>query len=53
MFDQRTLIWESPRQAPDGEQVDLVEVMELTGPRIAHHRIYWGWYGTPLLRSSR
>lgn len=49
MFDNHTLIWEYPRQAPDWEQVDLVEVMELTGPRIAHHRIYWGWYGTPLL----
>lgn len=53
MFDKRTLIWEYPRQAPDWEQVDLVEVMELSGPRIAHHRIYWGWYGTPLLQPSR
>lgn len=53
IFDNRTLIWEYPRQAPDWEQVDLVEVMELNGPRIAHHRIYWGWYGTPLLQPSR
>jgi SnoaL-like domain len=53
MFDGRTLIWEYPRQGPDFEQVDLVEVMELTGPRIAHHRIYWGWYGTPLLERPR
>src|ERR1035437_261119 len=36
MFDKRTLIWEYPRQAPEWEQVDLVEVMELAGPRIAH-----------------
>jgi hypothetical protein len=50
MFNGHTLIWEYPRQAPEWEQVDLVEVMELTGPRIAGHRIYWGWYGTPLLR---
>jgi steroid delta-isomerase len=50
MFDGRTLIWEYPRQAPEWEQVDLIEVMELTGPRIAHHRIYWGWYGMPLLQ---
>ena len=53
MFDKRTLIWEYPRQAPEWEQVDLVEVMELAGPRIAHHRIYWGWYGTPLLQPHR
>ena len=49
MFDGCTLIWEYPRQAPGFEQVDLVEVMELTGPRIARHRIYWGWFGAPLL----
>jgi hypothetical protein len=53
MFDNCTLIREYPRPAPDWEQVDLVEVMELSGPRIAHHRIYWGWYGTPLLQPSR
>lgn len=53
MFDKRTLIWEYPRQGPEWEQVDPVEVMELAGPRIAHHRIYWGWYGTPLLRPHR
>jgi hypothetical protein len=53
MFDKRTLIWEYPRQAPEWEQVDLVEVMELAGPHIAHHRIYWGWYGTPLLQPHR
>ena len=49
MFDGCTLIWEYPRQAPEFEQVDLVEVMELAGPRIARHRIYWGWFGTLLL----
>lgn len=52
MFNGRTLIWEYPRQAPDWEQVDLVEVMELAGRKIAHHRIYWGWCGTPLLHPS-
>jgi steroid Delta-isomerase len=50
MFNGRTLFWEYPRQAPEWEQVDLVEVMELVGPHIAHHRIYWGWFGTPLLQ---
>jgi len=44
-FDGTTLIWEYPRQTPDGDQLDLVEIMELNGPLIAHHRIYWGWRG--------
>ena len=51
-FDGRTLIWEYPRPTPDGDQVDLVEVMDLRGSKIAHHRIYWGWFGTPLLTRS-
>ena len=46
LFDGRTLMWEYPRRTPDGDQLDLVEVMELDGPRIARHRIYWGWRGT-------
>lgn len=36
------VIWEYPREAPDGDQV-LVEVMDLAGGLIRHHRIYWGW----------
>ncbi len=50
LFDGHTLMWEYPRTHPDGsEQVDLAEVMDLRGPQITHHRIYWGWNGTPLL----
>jgi len=45
MFDGKMLIWEYPRQTPDGDQLDLVEVIELGGPLIAYHRIYWGWRG--------
>ncbi len=45
-FDGETLIWEYPRDTPNGDQLDLVEVMELDGPRIRRHRIYWGWRGT-------
>ncbi len=42
-----------PRAHSDGgDQVDLAEVMDLRGPQIAHHRIYWGWFGTPLLMPS-
>jgi len=45
MFDGKMLIWGYPRQTPDGDQLDLVEVIELDGPLIAYHRIYWGWRG--------
>jgi len=52
-FDGQTLMWECLRAHPDGgDQVDLAEVMDLRGPQIAHHRIYWGWFGTPLLIHS-
>ncbi len=54
-FDGQTLTWEYLRAHPDGgDQVDLAEVMDLRGPQIAHHRIYWGWFGTPLpIHSTR
>jgi hypothetical protein len=42
--DGRVLTWEYPRLAPDGEQMDLVEVMEIEGGLIKRHRVYWGWY---------
>lgn len=44
-FDGERLLWEYPRHTPDGDQLDLVEVMELHGPLIRRHRIYWGWHG--------
>jgi ketosteroid isomerase-like protein len=46
------LVWEYPRAAPDGDQFDLVEIMDLSGGKIAHHRIYWGWFGTGQLVAS-
>jgi len=46
----RLLVWEYPHAAPDGPQVDIVEVMEIADGLIQRHRIYWGWYGTGLLR---
>lgn len=39
------LTWEYPRHTPDGEQVDLVEMMDIAGGLIVHHRVYWGWVG--------
>ena len=44
-----TLIWEYPRETPDGDQVEIVEVMEIADGLIRHHRIYWGWKGCNLL----
>jgi|SRR5271166_127833 len=44
-----TLIWEYPRVTPEGDQVELVEVMEIADHLIRHHRIYWGWKGCLLI----
>jgi len=46
---QRLLVWEYPRHAPDGDQVDLVEFMEIVSGLIVYHRIYWGWKGCMLI----
>ncbi len=43
------LVWEYPRETADGDQVDILEVMEIAHGLIQHHRIYWGWFGTGLL----
>lgn len=50
LFAAGRLMWEYPRITPDGDQVDIAEVMDLTGATIRHHRIYWGWFGIPLLQ---
>ena len=42
---KRVLVWEYPREAPDGDQIELMEVMEIEHGLIQHHRIYWGWFG--------
>ncbi|QIG80730.1 nuclear transport factor 2 family protein [Stakelama tenebrarum] len=41
----RTLIWEYPRETPEGEQIDVVEVMEIAEGLIAAHRVYFGSKG--------
>jgi steroid delta-isomerase len=41
----RQLMWEYPRATPDGDQIDLVEVMDVSHGLIARHRVYWGWVG--------
>jgi len=50
--DGKTLMWEYPRLTPEGEQVDLVEVMELKEGLIQRHRVYWGWFGLKVLEKD-
>jgi hypothetical protein len=49
--DGRRLTWEYPRETPQGDQVDLVEVMDVADGLIMHHRVYWGWVGFKALAS--
>ena len=48
----RQLTWEYPRATPQGDQIDLVEVMDIAGGLIAHHRVYWGWVGYKTLLTA-
>jgi ketosteroid isomerase-like protein len=50
--DGETIFWEYPRQTPDGEQTDFVEVMEIENGLIQRHRVYWGWYGIQALQDD-
>lgn len=34
------LMWEYPRETPDGEQMDFIEVMEIQNGLIQKHRVY-------------
>ena len=47
-----TLVWEYPRHTPDGNQVDILELMQIQNGKIQSHRIYWGWFGTQMLIQS-
>jgi hypothetical protein len=47
--DGSRAIWEYPRDCPDGEQMDFVEVMEIDNGLILRHRVYWGWRGVDLI----
>jgi ketosteroid isomerase-like protein len=50
--DGRVITWEYPRESPDGDQMDLVEVMEIKDGLIQRHRVYWGWYALNVLKES-
>jgi ketosteroid isomerase-like protein len=49
LTDGSTLMWEYPRDAPDGEQMDFVEVMDIEDGLIQRHRVYWGWFGVKVM----
>jgi hypothetical protein len=51
--DGQTIMWEYPRQAPEGDQMDFVEVMEIENGLIQRHRVYWGWFGVKTLQDDR
>lgn len=51
--DGRKLIWEYPRETPDGEQMDFVESMEIRDGLIRRHCVYWGWYGVKVIAQDR
>src|SRR6201986_2651124 len=51
--DGRKLMWEYPREKPDGEQMEFAEVMELADGLISRHRVYWGWFGVKVLEQDR
>jgi ketosteroid isomerase-like protein len=53
LTDGSRVTWEYPRQAGDGEQMDIVEVMEVRDGLIQHHRVYWGWYSVKLYDELR
>jgi ketosteroid isomerase-like protein len=52
LTDGSRLTWEYPRESPDGDQMDIIEVMEIRDGLIAHHRVYWGWVSVGMLTSG-
>ena len=48
----KLLTWEYPRKTPAGEQVDLVESMDIEDGLIIYHRVYWGWKGFQALLAA-
>jgi steroid Delta-isomerase len=49
--DGKTLVWEYPSKSPQGDQLDVVESMDLEDGLIAYHRVYWGWIGFKALQA--
>jgi hypothetical protein len=50
LTDGKRLIWEYPRDAGKGEQMNFAKVMELDDDSlIQRHCVYWGWFGFRVL----
>ena len=41
-WDRKSLVWEYPSKAPDGDQLDVVESIDLEDGLIVYHWVYWG-----------
>jgi hypothetical protein len=53
LTDGKRLIFEYPRSAPNGEQMDFVESMEINEQGlIQRHCVYWGWFGVGVLQRN-
>jgi steroid delta-isomerase len=50
--DGALLMWEYPRTTPHGDQLDLVESMDIEEGLISYHRVYWGWKGFKALAAA-
>jgi hypothetical protein len=51
--DGKRLVWEYPRDAGKGTQVDFAEMMELDDAGlIQRHHVYWGWFGVRVLERN-
>lgn len=51
--DGKKLIWEYPRITEDGQQMDLVEAMDIAKGLIQRHCVYWGWLAVKVLEEDR
>ena len=51
--DGKRLIWEYPRATEDGQQMDLVEAMDIVDGLIQRHCVYWGWLAVKVLEDDR
>jgi hypothetical protein len=51
--DGKRLIWEYPRVTADGQQMDLVEAMDIVDGLIQRHCVYWGWFAVKVLEDDR
>jgi steroid Delta-isomerase len=52
LSDGNLLTWEYPRKTPQGDQVDVVESMDIEDGLIAYHRVYWGSVGFKALLAA-